>query len=333
MKMATSTTRGTVVLIGAVLLAVSASAAAASSMLLATDDSGLSVNFHAASCPQLERIVRSAVQAARNVNVQVTAGLLRIFFHDCLPEGCDASILLEPELSTGPNQSLQKNAVDLIEAIRAQVHAACGPTVSCADIIALATRDAVALAGGPNFAMPQGRTDSLEGADDVSMLPGPDSDVGSLLTLFNSRALSDPADLVALSGGHTVGKASCGFIRNNDAFSQSLIKQCKASPSKKQSLDTITPDVFDNKYFVALKARHGVFVSDQGLADHPRTSAIVTTFAANQTAFFAQFARSFVKMGSIPGPAGEIRRNCFRPNRRVISLDMDAGSFGAVADE
>ena len=245
-------------------------------------------------------------------------------------QGCDASILLEPELSTGPNQSLQKNAVDLIEAIRAKVHAACGPTVSCADIIALATRDAVALAGGPTFAMPLGRTDSLEGADDVSMLPGPNTDVDSLLTVFNSRALSDPADLVALSGGHTVGKASCGFIRNNDQFSQSLVKQCNASPSKKQSLDTITPDVYDNKYFVALKARHGVFVSDQGLADHPRTSSLVTTFAANQTAFFAQFAKSMVKMGSIPGPKGEIRRNCFRPNSRV---DMDVGSFGAVADE
>ncbi|RLM69337.1 cationic peroxidase SPC4-like [Panicum miliaceum] len=328
MKVATSTS-GIVVLIGSMLL-VSASAASNMPLALATDDAGLSADFHAASCPQLEIIVRAAVQAARAVNVQVTAGLLRIFFHDCLPEGCDASILLEPELSTGPNQSLQKNAVDLIEAIRAKVHAACGPTVSCADIIALATRDAVALAGGPMFAMPLGRTDSLEGADDVSMLPGPDSDVDSLLTIFNSRALSDPADLVALSGGHTVGKASCGFIRNNDQFSQSLVKQCNASPSKKQSLDTITPDVFDNKYFVALKARHGVFVSDQGLADHPRTSGLVTTFAANQTAFFAQFAKSFVKMSSIPGPAGEIRRNCFRPNNRV---DMDAGSFGAVADE
>ncbi|CAN6348426.1 unnamed protein product [Urochloa humidicola] len=316
MKMATST-RCIVALIGSLLLV---SASAASSVPLATD-------FHAASCPQLESIVRAAVQAARTANVQVTAGLLRIFFHDCLPEGCDASILLEPELSTGPNQSLQKNAVNLIEAIRAKVHAACGATVSCADIIALATRDAVALAGGPS---PLGRTDSLEGADDVSMLPGPGTDVDTLLALFNTRALSDPADLVALSGGHTVGKASCNFIRNNDDFTKALTKQCNASPSKKTSLDTITPDVFDNKYFVALKARHGVFVSDQGLADHPRTSGLVTTFAANQTAFFAQFAKSFVKMGSIPGPKGEIRRNCFKPNSRI---DMDAGNSGAVADE
>lgn len=250
-------------------------------------------------------------------------------------QGCDASILLEPELSTGPNQSLQKNAVNLIEAIRAKVHAACGATVSCADIIALASRDAVSLSGGPHIAMPLGRTDSLEGADDVSMLPGPFTTVDALLTLFNTRALSDPADLVALSGGHTVGKTTdCDFIRNDDDFTKELTRQCKASASKTQVLDTITPNVFDNKYFVALKARHGVFVSDQGLADHPRTSGLVTTFAANQTAFFAQFAKSFVKMGNIPGPKGEIRRNCFRPNSRGLSLDMDAGSnFGAVADQ
>lgn len=251
-------------------------------------------------------------------------------------QGCDASILLEPELSTGPNQSLQKTAVNLMEAIRGKVHAACGATVSCADIIALATRDAVALSGGPHIAMPLGRTDSLEGADDVSMLPGPFTTVDALLALFNTRALSDPADLVALSGGHTVGKTTdCDFIRDDGGdFTRALARQCKASASKTQVLDTVTPNVFDNKYFVALKARHGVFVSDQGLADHPRTSGLVSTFAANQTAFFAQFARSFVKMGNIPGPKGEIRRNCFRPNSRGFSLDVDAAgtNFGAVAD-
>lgn len=73
MKMATNT-RGVLALM---LLVVSASAA--TTRPLATD-------FHAASCPQLESIVRASVQAALAANVQVTAGLLRIFFHDCLPE-------------------------------------------------------------------------------------------------------------------------------------------------------------------------------------------------------------------------------------------------------
>jgi hypothetical protein len=39
-----------------------------------------------AGCPQLPGIVRAAVDAALRRDVQITAGLLRIFFHDCLPQ-------------------------------------------------------------------------------------------------------------------------------------------------------------------------------------------------------------------------------------------------------
>ncbi|KAK8456339.1 hypothetical protein SEVIR_3G005700v4 [Setaria viridis] len=295
-------------------------------IIAASNVGGLSVDFHAASCPQLEGIVRGAVQAARAQDVQVTAGLLRIFFHDCLPQGCDASILLDGEKANGPNASLQPRALQLIENIRAKVHAACGPTVSCADIIALATRDAVSLAGGPSFAMPQGRTDSFRPAsdDEIATLPSPFEDVGNLLGNFTSKGLADPADLVALSGGHTVGKASCIFIRADDDFSIRLNATCSAGPTKKQSLDVVTPDAFDNGYFVALRNVHGVLHSDQGLAGHPRTAGIVRDFAANQTAFFHQFAKSMVKLGNIKGAAGEIRRNsCFRTNKARLNDGLD----------
>ncbi|XP_062227234.1 cationic peroxidase SPC4-like [Phragmites australis] len=306
-----------------VLLAAAVSAAAAMPLRMDMDDTGLSLDFHAASCPQLEGIVRAAVQAARGQDVQVTAGLLRIFFHDCLPQGCDASILLDGERDFGPNSSLQPRALQLIEDIRAKVHAACGPTVSCADIIALATRDAVSLAGGPSFAMPQGRSDSLRPAsnDEVGILPGPSTDVNTLLGIFSRKGLADPADLVALSGGHTVGKASCFFIRSNDDFSRQLAANCSAGPTGKQSLDVITPDAFDNRYFVALRSRQGVLASDQGLAGHPSTSSFVNSFARDQGSFFGQFGKSMIKLGSIKGAKGEIRRNCFRPNGRVTAVD------------
>ncbi|WVZ87796.1 hypothetical protein U9M48_034379 [Paspalum notatum var. saurae] len=288
------------------------------------DDAGLSLDLHAASCPQLEGIVRTAVQAARAQDVQVTAGLLRIFFHDCLPQGCDASILLDPEKRTGPN-ARGPRALQLIEDIRAKVHARCGPTVSCADIIALATRDAVSLAGGPSFAMPQGRTDSLSPATsgEIALLPSPFSDVNTLLAAFSRRGLADPADLVALSGGHTVGKAGCSSIRGNDDFSRRIAALCARTSSRKQSLDIITPDAFDNRYFVAVKKARGVLLSDHVLAGDQRTARFVTAFATNQTAFFQQFAKSLVKLGNIRGAAGEIRNNCFRRNNaRVVSLSL-----------
>jgi peroxidase len=230
---------------------------------------------------------------------------------------------LDPERRTGPNGSLQPRAEQLVEGIRAQVHAQCGgPSVSCADILVLATRDAVNLAGGPFYNLSLVRRDSLRPATSaqIGVLPSPFSNVDSLLRTFASRGLGDPADLVALSGGHTVGKASCALIRANDDFTRALARQCSA---KKQSLDVITPDAFDNRYFVALTRRQGVLASDQGLFDHPRTSPIVSTFANNQPAFFTQFATSMIKMSNIVGggAAGEIRRNCFRPNNARLQDD------------
>jgi peroxidase len=47
---------------------------------------GLSYNFHEETCPDLERMVRVAVEDAIESDVGVVAGLLRIFFHDCFPQ-------------------------------------------------------------------------------------------------------------------------------------------------------------------------------------------------------------------------------------------------------
>jgi hypothetical protein len=176
----------------------------------AVADDLLSVDFHAASCPQLDRIVRTAVQAALRREIALAAGLLRIFFHDCFPQGCDASVLLKgnaTEQTMGPNTTLQPRALQLIDDIRAKVHAACGPTVSCTDVTALATRAAVVASGGP-YPVPLGQRDSLAPApeDDVNALPSPTTaSVPELLAAFRGRGIRHVADLVALSGAHTVG--------------------------------------------------------------------------------------------------------------------------------
>jgi peroxidase len=53
----------------------------------ATTSGGLlSAYFHLESCPQLETLVRANVDAALRQNVRLTAGLLRLFFHDCFPQ-------------------------------------------------------------------------------------------------------------------------------------------------------------------------------------------------------------------------------------------------------
>ncbi|VAH39376.1 unnamed protein product [Triticum turgidum subsp. durum] len=273
-----------------------------------------SAGFHSATCPQLESIVLSSVQAALQREVALAAGLLRIFFHDCFPR-----------------------ALQLVEDIRAKVHAACGATVSCADISALATRDAVVLSGGPNYTVPQGQFDSLAPASQnaVNALPSPaTASVSALARAFSAKGLRDLADLVALSGAHTVGRTGCPFFRDraqrmDDTFSRRLAANCSAAPTRLQNLDVVTPDLFDNGYYRALVNSQGVFTSDMALIKDRTTAPIVRQFAQSKDAFFAQFAKSMAKLATAPRPGGnvgEIRRSCFSPNaRRAIDTVVDAG--------
>ena len=64
-------------------------------------------------------------------------------------KGCDASILIDTirnnvsEKAAGPNQTVR--GFEIIEEAKAKIESACPSVVSCADIIALATRDDVFL--------------------------------------------------------------------------------------------------------------------------------------------------------------------------------------------
>uniref|UniRef100_A0ACD5U752 Uncharacterized protein n=1 Tax=Avena sativa TaxID=4498 RepID=A0ACD5U752_AVESA len=304
---------------------------------LPVDDSrlanGLSYDFHANSCPNLQDIVWPIVESAVLGEIALAAGLLRIFFHDCFPQGCDASLLLKganSELDLAPNLTLQPRALQLIEDIRVKVHAACGATVSCADIIALATRDAVFVAGESEvfyfYEMPLGRFDSKAPASSSAVfdLPQPSADANTLIDSFKSRNL-EPIDLVALSGAHTVGKAHCSsfsdrftFPRGDAAFVGQLRDNCTSDPNRLQDLDVATPIVFDNTYFKNLMEGKGVFTSDVVLVSDSRTDWGVKGLAENKWWFYSQFRDSLVKLSQFQPTGedvGEIRRNsCFATN-------------------
>ncbi|CAN6570024.1 unnamed protein product [Malus baccata var. baccata] len=110
----------------------------------------LSPNFYASTCPNLETIVRRAMTEAVIKELRIGASILRLFFHDCFVNGCDASILLDDtptftgEKNALPNQNSARG-FEVIDTIKTRVEAACSSTVSCADILALATRDGVVL--------------------------------------------------------------------------------------------------------------------------------------------------------------------------------------------
>uniref|UniRef100_A0A453GTA0 Peroxidase n=3 Tax=Aegilops tauschii subsp. strangulata TaxID=200361 RepID=A0A453GTA0_AEGTS len=300
---------------------------------------GLSFDFYKRSCPRAESIVRDFVRDAVRKDVGLAAGLLRLHFHDCFVQGCDASVLLDGsatgpgEQQAPPNLTLRPSSFKAINDIRDRLERECGgAVVSCSDILALAARDSVVATGGPEYRVPLGRRDSPRLAtpqDVLSGLPAPTSAVPSLLDVFHNHSPDlDATDLVALSGAHTVGLGHCAsfegrlFPRPDPTMSPDFLgrlrRTCPAKGTDARTvLDVRTPDVFDNKYYVNLVNREGLLVSDQDLFTNDATRPIVERFARSQRYFFHQFGVSMVKMGQIrvlTGGQGQVRRNCSARN-------------------
>lgn len=152
----------------------------------------------------------------------VSPALLRLFFHDCFVHGCDASILLDDSFGN-KSYSTEKQAVpnktlrgfEKIDAIKEELERVCPGVVSCADIISLAARDGIVLAGGPFYPVFTGRKDSTRSYHDEALaeIPRPDDDLTRLLHLFALKGFNE-RETVSLLGAHNVGKMSCEFIHN-----------------------------------------------------------------------------------------------------------------------
>ncbi|XP_051136038.1 putative Peroxidase 48 [Andrographis paniculata] len=177
----------------------------------------LKYDYYNESCPLAEQIIRSSVQELQELRHNVAPALLRLVFHDCFVEGCDASILLDPaddiesEKDSPPNESLK--GFDLIDIIKSDIEAACPGIVSCADIVALAARESVLLAGGPFYPVLTGRKDSTMSFLDIatSELPSPQDDLSKTIEAFGSRGFNE-REIVSLLGAHSTGTIHCKFF-------------------------------------------------------------------------------------------------------------------------
>ncbi|XP_010467987.1 PREDICTED: peroxidase 57-like [Camelina sativa] len=293
----------------------------------------LKVGFYNNSCPTAETIVRNLVTDEFESDPTITAALLRMHFHDCFVGGCDGSILLnstDSERFVGPNLSVR--GFELIDEIKTELEAQCPSNVSCADIMALATRDSVVLAGGPNYNIPTGRRDGLTtNANGVFDLIGPTASVAAFLSFFGDKMLNT-FDAVALLGAHTVGVGSCNLFEDrlsnfngtglpDPSMDSNLVANltsiCAASENPSTGLDRSTPLTFDNAFFGEIRARRGVLQLDQRLATDEATSSVVAQYAADNDLFKRQFAIAMVKMGAVgvlTGENGDIRKNCWAFN-------------------
>lgn len=209
--------------------------------------------------------------------------------------------------------------------------AGCTNNVSCADILALATRDVVNLSGGPFWEVELGRFDGLVStASSVNgKLPQPTDDLNKLNSLFAKNGLTQ-AEMVALSGAHTVGFSHCdrftkriyGFTPKNPVdptlnaqYATQLQKMCPTNvdPRIAVSMDPISPRIFDNVYYKNLINGKGLFTSDQVLYTDPRTRGLVTNWAQSSFNFKKAFAQSMIKLARVGvknAKNGNIRVQC-----------------------
>ncbi|XP_065625328.1 peroxidase 64 [Quercus suber] len=283
-------------------------------ILFSSSVNALSLNYYDKTCPRLESTITSAVKNAMINDKTVPAALLRMHFHDCFITGCDATVLLaskgnqKAERDGPPNISL--HAFYVIDNVKKAVEALCPGLVSCADILALAARDAVALSGGPTWLVPKGRKDGrISRAIDTRQLPSPTFNISQLQQSFSQRGLS-LKDLVALSGGHTLGFAHCSSFQNRihnfnasfdidpslqPSFAASLRSICLAHNKTKNAGATLdsTTATFDNVYYKLLLQGKSIFSSDQALLTTPKTKALVSKFASSQQEFDKAFVNGF----------------------------------------
>jgi peroxidase len=190
--------------------------------------------------------------------------------------------------------------------------------------------------GGPDYNVPLGRKDGLTFATrdaTLANLPSPSSNTSVLLTSLATKNL-DATDLVALSGGHTIGLSHCAaFVERlyptqdptlDKTYAKNLKQVCPTEDSNDTTvMDIRSPNKFDNKYYVDLMNRQVLLTSDQDLYTDSRTKSIVTSFAIDEDLFFEEFAKSMIKMGQLSvltGKHGEIRANCSVRNSDNIKL-------------
>ncbi|RWR81232.1 Cationic peroxidase 1 [Cinnamomum micranthum f. kanehirae] len=111
--------------------------------------------------------------------------------------------------------------------------------------------------GGLGWMVELGRRHSLTASltEANTDLPASKANISSLINFFSKKGLT-AAEMVALSGAHTIGMAKC-------------------PPKPLCNLDSSTPDVFDNGYYKNPIKHNGLLISEQELFNGGPTDAPV----------------------------------------------------------
>ncbi|GAB4839862.1 Peroxidase 65 [Ancistrocladus abbreviatus] len=312
-------------------------------VLSAAQSGQLTVDYYKKSCPRFGDIMNQMITAKQTESPTTAAGVLRIFFHDCMVDGCDASTLVasnafnRAERDADINLSLPGDAFDLVTRAKTTLELECPGVVSCTDILAVAARNLVKMVGGPYYEVLLGRKDGL--VSQASHVAGnialPNMTITELIKQFEAKGFS-VQEMVALVGAHTIGFSHCReFSKRIFHFSKDSPIDPTMNPSLAKGLqilcanytkdatmaafnDVITPGKFDNMYYKNLQRGLGLLATDQAMVEDPRTKPFVELYAANETAFFHDFAKAMEKVSMYKiktGSQGEVRDRCDQFNQ------------------
>ncbi|XP_074309813.1 peroxidase 6-like [Silene latifolia] len=304
----------------------------------------LSKDYYKKTCPRFDDVVIQHVTIKQQETPSTAAAVLRVFFHDCMVDGCDASTLVasnafnpKAERDADINLSLPGDAFDLVTRIKTSLEIQCPGVVSCTDILATSARNLVKMTGGPFYEMLLGRKDGL--VSQASRVKGnlalPNMTITEIIDQFKQKGFTIQ-EMVALVGAHTIGFSHCKQFSNrifdhnksgqttepkmNPKYAEGLRKLCAnytKDPTMAAFNDVMTPGKFDNMYYRNLQRGLGLLSSDQAMYEDSRTKPIVDLYAANETAFFNDFAKAMEKVGLFQiktDKDGEVRHRCDQIN-------------------
>ncbi|KAH9605791.1 hypothetical protein KSS87_008973 [Heliosperma pusillum] len=265
----------------------------------------------------VEEIVYNVVKTHLQRDPDTVSDLIRLQFHDCFVRGCDGSVLLDGEMTEKTAEiNVGLSGFRAVDDAKEAVEKVCPGVVSCADVLTVAARSAVFMAGGKWYSVETGRRDSLVShrREAIAEIPKPDISVDSAIQLFASKGLSKE-DFVYLM----VGTAHCDKFRNRlynfhntgdrDKriqplnFLHFLKRTCPRNNQvdNQAFLDQTPKSEFkiDNGYYNQILHSKGILEIDDNLAFSPLTNGIVKFLAYTPNAFHDRFGPAMVKMGRI----------------------------------
>lgn len=235
--------------------------------------------------------------------------LIRLSWHDAgvystgeLAGGCPNAAMRftdAGEGTFGANAGLPTVALDFLKPITAKWVEE-KKAIGNADLWALAANTAIEAMGGPKIPTRFGRTDAKDSSESVESqvgrLPDGDKGIDHLREIFHPKGFTD-ADIVALSGAHSVGKCHLDRSGFDGPWTEDHLK-------------------FDNTYFTELlektyekeetakgcpQMRHKetgtmMLISDMALLEDEAFKVKVEEYAKDQAKFFEDFTKAWVKL-------------------------------------